>query len=143
MSAAGQPFYDSTAFGTAAAITVGLLAITATIWVTLRAANPKRRLYYSMASDTPLIRRRQDLSQELKVIYGTRELDSPRVVNVQLTSRGRRDIARQAFDDGKPLCLDLDTPIVECVRVTMSPSDRPAPDLRKFKSTESLTCDVS
>jgi hypothetical protein len=125
--AAGHPFYDSTAFWPAAGIVVGLLAIAATVWVTLRAANPKRRLYYDLLADTPLITRRQDLSDELKITYGEQELKSPRVVNVQLVSRGRRDIARDAFDGGEPLCLDLGTPIVECVKVTTSPSDRRDP----------------
>ena len=46
---------------------------------------------------------------------------------VQLVSRGRRDIAREAFDEGRPVCLDLSTPIVQCVKVTTSPSDRPDP----------------
>lgn len=126
--AGGHPFYDAAAFWpVATGIVVGLLTIAATVWVTLRAANPKRRLYYWMPTDTPLITRRQDLSHELKVTYGTRELDSPRVVNVRLTSRGRRDIAREAFDGGEPLRLDLGTPIVECVKVSTSPSDRPDP----------------
>jgi hypothetical protein len=120
-------FYDTTAFATAAAITLGLITIAVTVWVTFRAASQKRRLYYALLTDTPLIRRRQDLSEELKVTYGGRELNSPHVVSVQLVSRSRRDIAREAFDEGKPLCPDLGTPIVECVKVTTSPSDRPDP----------------
>jgi hypothetical protein len=125
---AGGHFYDSAGFwGPAAGVVVGLLAIAATVWVTLRAANPKRRLYYAMLADTPLITGRHHLSKELKVTYGTRELASPRVVNIRLTSRGRRDIAREAFDEGKPLRLDLGTPIIECVKVTTSPPDRPDP----------------
>ena len=127
MNLASGHFYETTVFGTVAAIIVGLITIAVTVWVTLRAASQKRRLYYALLADTPLIRRRQDLSEELKVTYGGRELKSPHVVSVQLVSRGRRDIAREAFDGGKPLCLDLGTPIVECVKVTTSPSDRPDP----------------
>jgi len=128
---AGGHFYTSGAFWSVAVpVLVGVLAIAATIWVTLRAANPKRRLYYSLPTDTPLIRTRKDLSEELKVIYGTRELESPRVVNVQLASRGRRDISREAFDGERPLCLDIGTRIVECVKVTTSPSDRPDPSYK-------------
>lgn len=125
---AGSHFYTSGAFwGVAAGVIVGVLGIAATVWVTLRAANPKRRLYYTMVADTPLVTRRHDLSEELKVTYGARELKSPHVVTVQLASRGRRDIAREAFDDGKPVCFDLGTPIIECVKVTTSPPDRPDP----------------
>ena len=131
MNLAGGHFYTSGAFwGVTAGVIATLLAIAATIWVTLRAANPKRRLYYAMPTDTPLIRTRKDLSEELKVIYGTRQLESPRVVNVRLASRGRRDISREAFDGERPLCLDIGTPIVECVKVATSPSDRPDPSYK-------------
>jgi hypothetical protein len=125
--AGSHHIWDSAAFWPAAGIVVGLLAIAATVWVTLRAANPKRRLYYSWLTDTPLITRQHDLSEELKVTYGTRQLVKPRIVTVQLVSRGRRDITREAFDNGQPVCLDLNTPIVQCVKVTTSPSDRPDP----------------
>lgn len=125
--AGSHHIWDSAAFWPAAGIVVGLLAIAVTVWVTLRAANPKRRLYYAWLSDTPLITRQRDLSEELKVTYGTRQLVKARIVTVQLVSRGRRDIAREAFDEGKPVCLDLSTPIVQCVKVATSPSDRPDP----------------
>ena len=125
--AGNHHIWDSAAFWPAAGIVVGLLAIAATVWVTLRAANPKRRLYYAWLTDTPLITRQHDLSEELKVTYGTRQLVKPRIVTVQLVSRGRRDITREAFDNGQPVCLDLNTPIVQCVKVTTSPSDRPDP----------------
>lgn len=105
-----------------------MLGIAATVWVTLRAADPKQRLFYHMLADAPLITRQKGLSRELKVTYGQEELSSPRAVTVQLVSRGRRDVTREAFDDGKPLCLDLGTRIVECVEVTTSPSDRTDPE---------------
>jgi hypothetical protein len=37
-----------------------------------------------------------------------------------------RDISPEAFN-GKPVCLDLGTHIVECVKVATSPSDRSDP----------------
>jgi hypothetical protein len=84
-------------------------------------------LYYVVHSDTALISERQDFSEQLVISYGNAELKSPRVVTVRLVSRGRLDISREAFDEGKPLCLDLGTPIVDLVKVTTSPSDRPDP----------------
>ena len=54
-------------------------------------------------------------------------LASPRVVKIQFVSRGRHDITREAFDDGKPVCLNLGTSIVECIEVVTSPEDRPHP----------------
>jgi hypothetical protein len=118
--------WDLTAFWPAAGIIVGLLAIVATVWVTLRAANPKRRLLYSMPVCTSMLNRQSELP-ELKVIYGAKQLESPHVVNVELASRGRTDIPRNAFDGGKPLRLDVGAPIVECLQVTMTPPDRPEP----------------
>jgi len=125
----GHYFYTSSAFwGVAVGVIVGVLGIAATIWVTLRAANPKRCLYYVMRSDTPLINRRNDLSEQLKVSYGNAQLDSPHVVTIRLVSRGRADIAREAFDGDRPLILDLGTSIVELVEIATSPSDRPDPE---------------
>ena len=133
--AGSHHIWDSAAFWPVAGI---IAAVTVGAWprrVTRRAANPKRRLYYWLLSDTPLITERDDLSEELKVTYGPKELKSPRVVTVQLCSRGRRYIARNAFDDGKALCLDLGTHIVECVKVTTSPTDRPDPEWTTEDST--------
>ena len=45
----------------------------------------------------------------------------------ELVSRGRSDIQREAFDGGEPLCLDVGVPIVECLQIKISPSDRPEP----------------
>lgn len=127
MTLTSGEFYTSGTFWAGAGVVAVILSTVAIAWVTLRAANPKRRLYYWMSADTPLIRRRKDLSSELKVIYGERLLDSPRVVNIELNSRGRLDISREAFDEAKPLCLDIGTSIVECVKVTTFPTDRPDP----------------
>lgn len=41
-------------------------------------------------------------------------------VHIYLSSRGRRDITRDAFDDGKPLVLDIGTSIRELVDVWSS-----------------------
>ena len=124
--AGSHHIWDSAAFWPALGIIVAVLAIIVGAWAAFRAASPRRRLYYWLASDTPLIRKRQDLSEKLKVTYDLQELKSPRVVNVQLVGRRGRDIDSEAFN-GKPVCLDLGTPIVECVKVTTSPSDMSDP----------------
>jgi hypothetical protein len=126
--AAGHHFYDSTAFATAAAIVVGLLTAVVTVWATRLGASTKRSLYYVLLSDTPLLTRRHALSEKLKVTYDSRTVESPRIVTIRLVSRGRADIAREAFDRGQPLILDLGTPIVDLVKVETSPSDRPDPE---------------
>src|SRR5260370_29543303 len=126
VNGAGHPFYDAAAFWPAAGIIVGLLAIAATIWVTLRAANPKRRLFYSMPVVTPLLTPRPDLP-DIEVRRAGKVLANPHVVTVRLVSRGRRDIPRGALDGGEPLRLDVGAAIVEWLEVTTWPSDRPDP----------------
>lgn len=127
MNLASAPFYTSGTFWAAVAVPVAILIGVATVWVTWLSPYPKRRLLYSMPVTTSMLNRQSDVSDELRVIYGTKQLDCPYVVNVQLTGKGRSDIPRDAFDGGKPLCLDVGTPIVECLQVTTTPADRPEP----------------
>jgi hypothetical protein len=134
---ASAPFYTSGTFwaiaGVAAVIVVGV----ATVWVTLRVSNPKRRLLYSMPVATPLLNRRPGLPADIEVRRKGQEkpLENPHVVTVQLVSRGRLDIQRDAFDDGKPLRLDVGAPIIECLDVTTSPPDRAVPPCKPGGST--------
>jgi len=124
MDLAGSPLYTSGTFWAIVGVAAVLLIGIATIWVTLRVANPKRRLYYSMPVSTPLINRRPDLPPDIEVRRAGNILANPHLLSIELTSKGRQDIARQAFD-GEPLRLDVGAPIVECLTVTTSPSDRP------------------
>jgi hypothetical protein len=124
----GSHFFTSATFwGPTVGAIVGVLTTAVLVWVTLKAASPKRRLYCEMPVVTPLLRKRPDLPQDIEVRRGGEVLADPHVVNVELTSRGRLDIAREAFDGGEPLRLDVGAPIVECLNVTTSPSDRPDP----------------
>ena len=127
--AGGSHLLTSAVFwGPAAGVIAAVLTAAATVWVTLRAANPKRQLLYDMPVVTPLLNSRPDpLPQQLKVSYGTTELKFPHSVNVELTSRARRDITREAFDGGEPLRLDVGVPIVECLDVKTTPADQPEP----------------
>jgi hypothetical protein len=115
--------------GVAVAIVVGI----AGVWAALRAASPERRLFYSMPVITPLLHQQPGLPQDIEVRRMSEDgqgevLNHPHVVNVQLTSRGRHDIAREAFDGEEPLTLDVGAPIVEFLKVATSPPDRPVPD---------------
>jgi hypothetical protein len=124
---ASAPFYTSGTFWAVAAVAVAILIGVATMWVTWISPFPKRRLLYSMPAATSMLNRQSELTDELKVIYGAKQLESPYVVNIEIASRGRADIPRDAFDGGKPLCLDIGAPIVECLQVTTTPPDRPEP----------------
>jgi hypothetical protein len=78
---------------------------------------------------TPLINEKAGMSQGIEVSRAGQVLSSPRVVNIELASRGRTDIRREAFDDGQPLALDVGVLIIECLDITSSPSDRQIPSV--------------
>ena len=82
-----SPFYTNGTFWAGACAVVGVVSILAIGWVTWRAANPKRRLWYSMPTVTPLVRRGKEPSRELKIIYGDHQLESPSTVNIQFISK--------------------------------------------------------
>jgi hypothetical protein len=129
---ADGPLYASATFWTIVSVAVAIVVGIAGVWAALRAGNLGRRLFYSMPVITPLLNQRSRLPQNIEVHRmspdGQSEvLNHPHVVNVQLTSRGRSDIAREAFDGEKPLGFDVGAPIVECLKVVTSPSDRPDP----------------
>jgi hypothetical protein len=126
---ASDQFYESGTFWAGAGTIVGVLSIVAVVWVTWRAANPKRRLWYSMPVVTPLVRRGKGLTRELKITYGDDQLASPYTVNVQFVSRGRLDIPRSAFDGDLPMQLDVGAPIIEVLNITTS-RDRPIPPIK-------------
>jgi hypothetical protein len=125
---AGSPFYTSGTFWAGAGTVVGVVSLVALGWITWRAANPKRRLWYSMPTVTPLVTRR-GLSRELKIHYGDHLVVSPYTADILLVSRGRLDIPRSAFDGDQPLQLDVGAPIVEVLNVTTSPN-RPIPPVK-------------
>lgn len=135
MNLAGGDFFTS-AIWPFAGVVVGVLSTAVVAWVTLRAANPKRPVLYWSGSVTPLLNREAGMPQ-LKVSVrpkstwriwnpGGQELKFPHIVKVELTSRGRADIAPAAFG-GNPLRLDLGAPIVEFLDVTTTPDDRQVP----------------
>lgn len=123
-------FYTSDIFWTGAGAVVALVVGVAGVWAALRSSNPKRRLLYSMPVATPLLNTRPDMPQDVEVRRAGKVLAFPQFVNVELTSRGRLDIDRTAFDGGKPLCFDVGAPIIECLKVSVSPSDRSVPEVK-------------
>jgi hypothetical protein len=108
------------------------------VWATLWGGSTKRRLLYSIPVVSPLLNDRPGMPDDMEVRRAGQLLKFPQVVNIELVSRSRRDIARDAFDGGVPICLDVGEPIVECLKVTTLPSDRPAPVWKYDGSSYSL-----
>lgn len=130
MDLASGALYASGTFWAIAGVAAVLLSTIAIMWITMRAATPKRRLLYSMPVVESLLNERSGMPQDIEVSRAGKSLSSPKIVTVELASRSRFDITREAFDGGRPLCLNVRTPIVECLKVSVSPSDRSVPSTK-------------
>ena len=130
MLLASGDFYVSGTFwaGVGSVVAVALSTIVI-VSATGHFSNPKRRLLYWMPDVTPLLNSgRADLSHDLEVRHNGHLLSEPHVVEVELVSRGRLDIPSSAFDQGKPLRMDVNAKIIDLLKVTTMPVDRANPD---------------
>src|ERR1019366_3821474 len=126
MTAAGG-WYSSGTFWAAAGVVVAVLAAVAGVWVTLTVGFPRRRLYCGLRAAAPLLAAPAGIRGDLELLHRGTALADPRVVTVELVSRGRRDIPSEAYDDRQPLVLDVGARIVEVLQVTSGPGILPAP----------------
>jgi hypothetical protein len=119
---AGGSFWTNGIFWGAAGAIIGLISVIAVVWVTIRVARPrKRQLLVSLTAVTPLLTTQQGIEDKLRVTYDSHLLRAPHTAAIRLESRGRRlDIPRSAFDDGKPLRLNLGTVFLEILEVITS-----------------------
>ncbi|WP_406350883.1 hypothetical protein OHB56_40900 [Streptomyces sp. NBC_01635] len=109
-------------------VVLAVLVAAIGVYVTYRAAHPRRRLVYAFTS-APLIQRHQrDLSSNvIRVSVGGRNLADPRLVTLRLESRGTKDIATAQFDNGTPIEVALGLPIVEIVSLETEPPHAQGP----------------
>jgi hypothetical protein len=140
MDVASGAFYTSGTFWAGAGTVAGIAGTAAVVWVTLSVGLPRRRMFYWLRASVPLLaapegmRSDLELRRRLKAPGGSPDagdgwgvLADPRVVTIDLTSRGRRDIPSDAYDKNQPLQLDAGAPVVEVLQVTSSVAARPAP----------------
>ena len=113
--------YWKIAVGAAATIGVGA----ATVWATLRAAYPKRRLTYLLRKNTPrhMFRRQR----RLPVQYDGTTLANPRVVELEIVNTGRSDIVDSDFHDEKPIIFRFGVDVVGIVGEDSEPRTRAMP----------------
>jgi hypothetical protein len=57
----------------------------------------------------------------LKVTYGDQQVKAPTIVNVSLTNAGSKDIPSEAFDDGRPIVVDIGVNILAELPATGDP----------------------
>jgi hypothetical protein len=128
MNVAGG-WYTSGTFWAGAGVVVAVLAAVAVVWVTLTVGFPRRRLYFGLRAAAPLLAAPAGIRGDLELRHRGTALADPRVVTVELVSRGRRDIPSEAFDSGQPLVLDVGARIVEVLQVTSGPGILPPPQV--------------
>jgi hypothetical protein len=75
-----------------------------------------------MSKPTPLLAVPARIRQDIELFHRDGEvLSDPHIVEVYLVSRSRSDISRDSFDGGKPLILDLGSPIIALASETVEP----------------------
>jgi hypothetical protein len=93
-----DPWYASGTFWTAAGAVAVLVTGAIATYVTFTLANPVRRLECSMSTAPLLQGSAQEMPGTLQITWKGEELNDPHILEVTLTSRGRRDIAKEDFD---------------------------------------------
>lgn len=93
-----DPWYNSGTFwaaaGALAVLGTGAVATFVAFWL----ANPIRRLDCAMSAAPLLKGSAQEMPGSLHITWDGVELKDPHILEVTLTSRGRRDIASEDFD---------------------------------------------
>ena len=116
------PWYDSNLAGLFATV----LAIAATVWVTLYALRPRQALYYQLKSSSPVTESNPwwDAATRLK-------LQHPKILTIRLRGRGRRDVSSAAFDLNAPIAIEAGGPIFMLLGdPASSPPQRSMPEAR-------------
>jgi hypothetical protein len=122
-----ESFYVTGGFWVAAAgVAVALALGVFTLWLTWRASNPKRRLLYGMPVVTPLLNGGANVPHGLEVRRDGQLLTEPHVLVLELFNQGRLDIPNHAFNQDRPLILDVGVRIVDILK-TATPVDQAVP----------------
>jgi hypothetical protein len=136
-------FYASGTFWAGAGVLAAVLGTVAVVWVTFTVGFPRRRLYYGLRAAAPLLTAPPGMRSDLELRHRGRPVVSevgdhadawqvladPRVLTLELVSRGRKDIPSDAYDDHQPLQLDVGARIVEVLQATSKPTSLLAPQL--------------
>jgi hypothetical protein len=90
----------------------------------------RRTITYQLLASVPFLRNVPGIkSSGLTVIYHKKELTDPHLLEVQLTSKRHRDIPTSAFDQDRPLCIDVGAPIVALLEARYDPDQLPLPEI--------------
>ncbi|MEU5256700.1 hypothetical protein [Streptomyces longwoodensis] len=106
---------------------VALVVGWAGAWVAFRAANPKLRIDWIVRLNDPLIEPAHASSRITLQADGT-PVTHPRIIEIQVSNSGRKDIVGSMFNDGESLLFDLGAPIITILDVEDQPAEG-APEL--------------
>jgi hypothetical protein len=119
-------WYDSSAVLSVAGVLATIVAIVATVWVTLYTVRPRQALYYQLKSCRPV----RD-SDPAPLRASASGLAHPKVLTICLRGRGRKDVSSAAFDSATPIALKAGGPIVSLLGDPVSsPLERSVPKTR-------------
>jgi hypothetical protein len=120
-------WYESATFWSAAGVVATVLVGVAAAVVTSIVGFPRRRLMYGLPVVAPMLTSAGTDRGELELSHHGRQVREPYVAEVELVSRGRRDIPSTAYDRHEPIQLDIGTVILELLKVTCEPQSLPVP----------------
>lgn len=104
----------------AAAVLVALVVGVAGAWVAYAVGFPRRTLPYGLVLAAPLLSSTRGVP-DLELRHRGAVLDHPYILDIQVVSRGRKDIPRSAFDGDEPIRLDVGARIVTILQITSLP----------------------
>lgn len=97
-------------------------------WVAIIVSNPKRRLLYGVRANVPVMTAPEGLRTDLKLFHRDEQLTEPRLVEIQLVGRGRRDISSDLLAN-QPIRLSVGPRIIRVLDVSSNESSRRLPEI--------------
>ncbi|MEU0030861.1 hypothetical protein [Streptomyces sp. NPDC006335] len=114
-------------------ISVSLLVGALAAWAALRSTNPKRKINWWLQSNTPLFNRPAGNGALLNVTLGSRQLSSPRVIELVLSNSGRRDVTASMFHEEESIKFDFDHEVAAVLNVTTDPEGTLLPQIETWQ----------
>ena len=111
-----------------AGVLATLLAGLGGAWAIYAVGVPRRKLLYGLRAVAQILPgNASDSSGKLELLHDGTAVAQPRVLSVQLTGRGSRDVPSTCFDNGAPIQIDVGARILAILHVGSEPASFIAP----------------
>jgi hypothetical protein len=138
---AASHWYSSGGFLALLGVVITLFVGVLGAWITYRVGAVRYRLFYSLPAVTSLLAAPSGpMRKDIKVTYLGTELNDPYIFKIRLISRSRADIPSSAFDQDRPIVLNLGLPII-----SLLPTDEnkdPLPKIERDAGTLKIGPDL-